>query len=120
VLGLTNVKLTIYNVDDPLSNAEIELLVDTGSVLTWISRKTLERLRVKPRRKGRFKTIEGKLIGRSVGIIGVKYGGEETIVEAVFAIDRDAQVLGVTALESLGYRVNPISGKLEYIGLLAI
>ena len=119
-MGLTNVKSMIYNVDSPLLKTEIDLLVDTGSVLTWISKETLRKLGIKPRRKGRFKTIEGKVVRRDVGIVGVKYGGQEAITEAVFALGKDAEVLGVTALESLGYRVNPVTGKLEYIGLLAL
>jgi predicted aspartyl protease len=113
------VNLTIYSMDDPSSNAEVELLVDTGSFLTWISDGTLRRLGIKPRRRGRFKTIEGRTVERDVGIIGLKYGGEEAFAEAVFATAEDAQVLGVTALEGLGYRVNPVTAKLEYIGLLA-
>jgi len=30
----------------------------------------------------------------------------------------DSAVLGVIALESMGYRVNPVTGELEYIGYI--
>jgi len=118
--GLTSVRLAIYSADNPSAGMEVDLLVDTGSILTWIPQKLLARLEIKPRRRGRFKTIHGEIIERDIGIAGVKYSGQEAIVEVVFAADGDAQILGVTTLESLGYRVNPITEELEYVGLLAV
>lgn len=50
----------------------------------------------------------------------IKYGGQETVVEVVVAEEGDVAVLGLVALESVGYRVNPITGQLEYIELLAV
>lgn len=119
-MGLTNVKLTIYNVDNPPASTDTEPVSTKSSVLTWISEDKLKGLGIKPRRRGQLKTIEGRVVERDVGIMGVRYRDEEAIVEVVFAIDGDSQVLGVTALESLGYRVNPATGKLEYIRLLTI
>jgi len=49
----------------------------------------------------------------------IRYERYEADVEVAFAEEKDVSVIGVTALESLGYRVNPITEKLEYIGLLA-
>lgn len=119
-MGLTYVKIKAFNLMKPGPKAELELLVDTGSVLTWISRKTLEALDVKPRGVRQFRTIEGKLIKRETGVVVVEYDGFEAVSEVVFAEETDGSVMGVTTLESLGYRVNPITGKLEYIGLLAV
>ena len=56
---------------------------------------------------------------REVGLATIRYEEQEADVEVVFGEEKDVPVLGVTALESLGYRVNPFTGKLEYIGLLA-
>ena len=117
---LTSVRPAIYSADNPSASTEVDLLVDTGSILTWIPQKLLARLEIKPRRRGRFKTIHGEIIERDIGIAGVKYSGQEAIVEVVFAVEGDAEVLGVTNLESLGYRVNSITEELEYVGLLAI
>jgi predicted aspartyl protease len=41
-------------------------------------------------------------------------------VEVVFAEKGDAEVLGVTALETLGLEVDPVTGKLKYVGHLAL
>ena len=119
-MGLTNVKVVVSNPFDPRSKVGLELIVNTGSVLSWIPRALLEKLNIKPRRKRDFKTIEGRSVPREVGLATIKYEEHEADVEVVFAEEKDVPVLGATALESLGYWVNPITGKLEYIGLLAV
>jgi len=40
------------------------------------------------------------------------------VVEVVMAEEGDVPVLGVIALESMGYRINSVTGQLEeYVGL---
>lgn len=119
-MGLTSVKVSIANPIKPRMSVQFELVVDTGSILSWIPRVLLEKLNIKPRRVRDFRTIEGRNIRREVGLATVAYEDYEVDVEVVFAEEKDMPVLGVTALESLGYRVNPLTGKLEYIGLLAV
>ena len=119
-MGLTNVKVVVSNPFDPKLKVEFKLIVNTGSVLSWIPRTILQKLNIKPRRRRDFKTIEGRSILREVGVATIGYEEYEADVEVVFAEEKDIPVLGATALESLGYRVNPITGELEYIGLLAV
>jgi len=83
-------------------------------------RKMLEGLNIAPRAVRQFKTVEGKVIKRETGVVVVEFDGLETVAEVVFEEEGDGSVIGVTTLESLGFRVNPVTGKLEYIGLLAI
>jgi len=64
--------------------------------------------------------VRAEVIERDIGVAGVKYDSREAIVDVVVAAERDAQVLGVTTLESLGYRMNPMTEKPEYVGLLAV
>ncbi|MEM2153223.1 MAG: hypothetical protein QXS79_04900 [Candidatus Bathyarchaeia archaeon] len=119
-MGLTYVKVTVSNPIEPSFKEDLELIVDTGAILPWIPREVLERIGVKPVLRKVFKTIEGKPIERSTSFARIKYGEHETVVEVVMAEEGDAAVLGVVALESMGYRVNPVTGQLEYIGLLAV
>ena len=119
-MGLTYVKVTVSNPMEPDLREDLELTVDTGAVLPWIPRKVLERIGVKPVLRKVFKTIEGKFIERSTSFARIKYGEHETVVEVVMAEEGDVPVLGVVALESMGYRVNPVTGQLEYVGLLAV
>jgi len=119
-VGLTYVKIKASNLMKPDRKMEFELLVDAGSILTWMPNKVLHSLGVEPRGIRQFKTIDGKLIKRETGVIVVEYDGLDAVSEVVFAEETDGSVMGVTTLESLGFRVNPITGKLEYIGLLAL
>jgi len=113
------VKIVIKNPDTG-NFKEIMLLVDTGSIFTWINRRTLEKLGIKPRRLRTFKTIDGRLVERMVGVVTIAYESYEGDVEVVFAEQGDAEVLGVTALESLGLEVDPVTGKLRYVEHLAV
>ncbi len=119
-MGSTYLRIRASNLMEPELKTELELLVDTGSMLTWIPKKTLVALGIKPRGVRQFKTIDGKLIERETGVVVVECNGLETVSEVVMAEETDGSVMGVTTLESLGFRVNPITGKLEYIGLLAV
>jgi len=118
-LGLTKAKVIVENPETHASR-EVELIVDTGSVLTWISRKVLEELGVKPRRARQFKAIDGRAITREVGVTAIRYEGYGGDVEVIFAEEGDAQVLGVTALETLRLEVDQVTGKLKYVGHLAL
>lgn len=118
-MGLTRVKVVVKSLETGASR-EVELVVDTGSTFTWINRRVLEELGVKPRRARQFKTIDGRVITREVGVATIRYEEYEGDVEVVFAESGDAEVLGATALETLGLEVDPVTGKLKYVGHLAL
>ncbi len=99
---------------------EVELVVDTGSVFTWIDRRVLEEIGVRPRRERVFRTIDGRTVVRRTGVATIQYDRYEGDVEVVFAEEGDAQVLGATALETLGLEVDPVTGRLRYVGHLAL
>ncbi len=98
----------------------IELIVDTGSILTWVRADRLQEAGLKSRREKEFRTIEGRIIRRKTGPATIRYDGAEADVEVVFGGKNDAEVLGVTALESLGFQVDPITKELRRSSLLAL
>jgi len=118
-MTLTRVKVVIRSIETNRFE-EVELLIDTGSIFTWIRGRTLDKLGVKRRRLRRFKTIDGRIVERWTGIATIVYESYEGDTEVVFAEDSDAEVLGITALETLGLEIDPITGRLRYIGHLAI
>lgn len=98
----------------------MELVVDTGSILTWVRSDRLKEIGSKPRRERDFRTIEGRILRRKTGPATIRYDGAEADVEVVFGEEKDAEVLGVTALESLGYQVDPVTTQLRRSSLLAV
>lgn len=117
-MTLTHAKITVRGETNRFR--EVELLVDTGSVFTWIRGRVLDELGVRRRRLRRFRTIDGRMVERWTGVTTIMYESYEGDVEVVFAEDGDAEVLGVTALETLGLEVDPVTGRLRYIGHLAV
>lgn len=91
---------------------KVRLIVDTGSVFTWIRRETLEELGVKPRGKQIFVTIEGRKIEREIGGVEAEIDTLRMPIPIVFAEKQDREVLGVTALEIFGLALDPRTGKL--------
>ncbi len=111
-MGNTYIKLRIYGRIGG-EYREIKLLVDTGASYSWIPRRLLEDLGVKPARRVRFKTIEGRIIERDVGHVFVEYLGEIAPTAVVFAEEKDTAVFGLHGLESLGLEVDPTTGQVR-------
>ena len=119
-MGLTNVRVTIVNPADESRMKETEMIVDTGSILTWVSEASLTEIGITRKWEKEFRTIEGHLVRRSTGIGIIRYKGVEGAVELVFGAAKDAQVLGITALEGLGFLVDPVTDELRHSSLLAL
>ncbi len=116
-MGVTRTTVTFLG---QKKRTDVELIVDTGSILTWVRSDRLRDIGSKPRREKDFRTIEGRILRRKTGPATIRYDGAEADVEVVFGEDADAEVLGVTALESLGYQVDPVTTQLRRSSLLAL
>ena len=92
-----------------------KLLVDTGSIYSWINTETLQSLEVKPTDKYRFETIEGRRVIREISIVEVECLGRRAPTVVVFAKSRDSEVLGLHALEGLMLEVDPVRGELRKV-----
>lgn len=92
-------------------------MVDTGSELTWINHKHLEKIGVEPEEKDRrFVMANGREITRSIGFAIIRVGKEFTTDEVVFAQKGDLQLLGARTLEGLNLRVDARNKKLVAAG----
>ena len=118
-MGVTYVKVTVIN---PISalESDVELLVDTGAVLTAIPKEILESLAIKPIGKRKLRVFGGQIIERDVGVALIKYREVQAGVTIVFADGKDTPVLGATALETLGFQVDPVTKQLKPVELLMI
>jgi len=111
-MGLTSAKVTIKGEG---ASEVIELLVDTGSIYTWVAESTLSNLRVRSLGKRNFRTIEGRQIVREVGEAILEFAGENATGIVVFAKQGDAEVMGVEKLEGLGLEVDPTTKRLRRV-----
>jgi predicted aspartyl protease len=110
--GMTLAKLTITGTE---ASKEVELLVDTGSIYTWIAETTLSLIGAKSLGVRNFRTVEGREIVRKVGETMLEFAGEKATRIVVFAEPGDAEVLGVDSLEGLGLEVDPTTKRLKKV-----
>jgi predicted aspartyl protease len=111
-MGLTSAKVIIKGEG---ASEGIQLLVDTGSIYTWVVESTLSKLRVRSLGKRNFRTIEGRQIVREVGEAVLEFAGENATRIVVFAEQGDAEVMGVDTLEGLGLEVDPTTKRLRRV-----
>ncbi len=97
--------------DESLVSPPVEVLVDTGSELTWLPKDLLTSIGVKPLRKRNFTTARKRMVSRETGYAIVSAEGFETIDEVVFAEPGDMSLLGVRTLEGFGVMVDNIAHR---------
>src|SRR6266446_3402383 len=97
--------------DQGLISLPVEVLVDTGSELTWLPGDLLASIQVKPVRKRSFSTATQQLVMRETGYAILSAEGFETVDEVVFAEPGDMTLLGVRTLEGFGVMVDNIAHR---------
>ena len=117
-MGLFSVGCLLENQTNRKRSVRVpKVMVDTGSELTWISHKHLEKIGVKPEKKDvRFVMANGEEITRSIGFAVIRVGNQFTTDEIVFAEKGDLQLLGARTLEGLNMRVDSRNKKLVASG----
>jgi len=118
-MGFTNVKVAVINPATALER-DVELLVDTGAVLSSVPRSVLEALGIKPIGRRRLRVYGGQVIEREAAVVVIRYEKVRAGATVLFAEEEDTPVLGATALEALGYQVDPTTRQLKPTELLMI
>ena len=93
-----------------------DVLVDTGSELTWLPRGILEELGIARERSYRFRVADGRILERDVGFAIVHVEGIATADDVVFAEAHDLVLLGARSLEGLNLRIDPREKRLVGAG----
>jgi len=117
--GFTFIKVRVYNFDLSMWE-DIEVLVDSEAIYTSIPRNILEKLGLKPIAKQKLRLFSAEVVEHDIGGVVVEYKGRRAIVPVIFGESGDIPVLGVTALESLGYQLDPVTKKLKPVELLMV
>lgn len=93
---------------------QVEFLVDTGSFYTAISRDLSEKLQLSPGMPGQVMVADGRVLDTEVTIARIKINGRQAIVPVEVG-DAPVPLLGASALEALGMKVNPVTQELEEV-----
>ena len=119
-MGTFHIRCKLENpVDRTRSVVVPKLLVDTGSELTWVPERTLEKIGIQREKKDMaFVLANGQQVTRSVGFAIIRLDKAFTIDEVVFAAPGDLQLLGARTLEGLNLTVEPGRRRLVAAGPL--
>jgi clan AA aspartic protease len=119
-MGQFSVSVSVAHPSEPSRQAQVELIVDTGATLAWVPREILERLGVPRVGRREFLVADGRTIERETAGVVLSLDDTQAAVTVVIAEPGDTPLLGATALETLGFGVDPINQKLIRRTLLAL
>ncbi len=119
-MGMFEVKVKLTSPTAPDRTVELMLLVDTGATLSWIPRAALESIGAVPVSRLPFSLADGWRLEREIAGVILAIEGRRAPVPVAFGEQGEEAVLGATALEALGFVVDPISKKLVPRDLLAL
>lgn len=112
-MGTTYVDVTIRNPADRRRNWNGKFLVDTGAFDSLVPRRHLEEIGLQPRGRRDYVLADGKTTVLDITVAEIEFEGEIVGGTVVYG-EADAQpLLGVTALESGGFEVDPRSEELK-------
>lgn len=112
-MGITQVTVEIANPRDPTQWQSVSLVADTGAIFSVIPKAILEQLGIVSYAQETFQLANGSEIQRDMGDVFLRIDGKARTVPTIFGDPNDTPLLGVTALEILGFSVNPRTRKLE-------
>jgi aspartyl protease family protein len=119
-MGMFEVRVKLASPSAPERIQEISLLVGTGATLSWIPRRVLEELGLAPLSRLPFSLAVGRTLEREVTSVMLAIKGRKAPVPVAFGEPGEEAVLGATALEALGLRVDPVGKKLVPRNLFAL
>ena len=89
----------------------VEVMVDTGSELSWLPKQLLLDAGIIPKGKKCFVTATKEIAERDFGYAILQAEGYATIDEVVFAEENDMSLLGVRTLEGFSVMVDNIGHR---------
>ena len=119
-MGVTHVAVVIRNPAEPERGWEGLFLVDTGAIDCLVPRQCLEAIGLVPEGKRKYGLADGSAVTLDVTGGRIEFMGECTWGTIVFG-EADAEpLLGVTALESVGVEVDPVSQDLKRLPVVRL
>lgn len=120
-MGTFRIAIRIGHPTDEHRIAELsDVLVDTGSELTWVPAAILESLGIRRHQTMRFRQATGAIVERATGGAIVHAGGAMATDEVVFAEPGDMTLLGARSLEGLRLGVDPLTRRLVDTGPMPV
>jgi len=109
-MGIVLTTLDIGN--SPDNPRQIRFVFDTGSPYTAIDATLRDELELLPGMPGETELADGRIVSTEITLAFMRINGRQAIVP-VEVMDVPIPLLGVTALEGLGMKVDAVRRRLE-------
>ena len=112
-MGVVQVTATVRNPAQPERSWDGLFLVDTGSTDCVVPSSALRSIGLAPRGSRTYELADGREETVDITIAEVEFMGEVVGATVGFGTDGVEPILGLTALESVGIEVDPVSQRLK-------
>ena len=109
-MGATYADLSLSG---PSASDTLRCLVDTGATFTKIPLALGERLGLEVVREVEVELADGRVTVRQLALANAEMEGVRSPILVTLAEDADLPLIGVTTLEILGFKVDPVAERLE-------
>ena len=111
-MGLTHVAVSLFN-SDSKDTYDADFLVDTGTTDTMAPGSELRKIGIEPVGKDVYELANGQRVEFEYGIAKLSFMNEIIGTRILFGPDNSDPILGVLALQSAGFIVDPKNEKLR-------
>ncbi|MGH2772516.1 MAG: retroviral-like aspartic protease family protein [Actinomycetota bacterium] len=112
-MGLTHVEVTVTSASKKNGAYTAEFLVDSGATDSIIASDELQRFGIEPETAGLYELADGSRREFQIGGARLEFMGAIRFATVVFGAPGAEPVLGVTALESAGFMLDPTTQTLK-------
>ena len=105
-MGLTHVVVRLFNSASP-DTYEADFLVDTGAMDTMAPASDLKKIGIQPLGTDVYELANGELVEYEYGNAELRFMNQIVHIRIVFGPDSSEPILGVVALETAGFIVDP-------------
>jgi len=110
-MGETFVKFKVYGSNGRY--VELEAIVDTGATFTKIPESVASELGLQVKYETEVELGDKRIVRRGLALGEVEIENVRRPVLIAIGKEEERAVIGYTTLELLGFKVNPVTGKLE-------
>ncbi|MCY4068107.1 MAG: aspartyl protease family protein [Acidimicrobiaceae bacterium] len=112
-MGETYVEVTVKNPAAPQKAWKGVFLADTGTSTSVVPRRRLEEIGIEPISSRFVELADGSTVSFDLGAAVLSFGGQDNPAAVFFGADDVEPLLGTTAMQTAGVKVDPVNHRLE-------
>jgi len=118
LVGMTYISGTVTRPEGRGRPVSVRFIVDSGAVYSVLPEQVWKRLGLRRRRSAQFELADGTAITRGVSRCTFEIAGISDTSPVVLGGPRDAPLLGMVTLETLGLMLNPLTREIRPMRLM--